>query len=75
MHVFYDVHVFVAYCSNHVAGAQAYPGAAPDCTRVFALHALRTRYAIIMITCHDQQLVEIAIGGLRGDSPAVREGL
>ena len=28
-----------------------------------------------MITCHDHQLVEIVIGGLRGNSPAVREGL
>ena len=28
-----------------------------------------------MITCHDHQLVEIVIGGLRGYSPAVREGL
>ena len=28
-----------------------------------------------MITCHDHQLIEIVIGGLRGNSPAVREGL
>ena len=28
-----------------------------------------------MITCHDHQLVEIVIGGSRGNSPAVREGL
>ena len=28
-----------------------------------------------MITCYAHQLVEIVIGGSRGDSPAVREGL
>ena len=28
-----------------------------------------------MITCHDHQLVEIVIGGSRGNSPSVREGL
>ena len=44
----------VAYWSSHVAGTRACPEAAPDCTRAFALHALRTRYAIswlhVMIT-------------------------
>ena len=44
----------VAYWSSHVAGARACPGAAPDCTRAFALHSLRTRYALswlhVMIT-------------------------
>ena len=41
-------------------------------------HSRYTRYALIrdiMITCHDHQLVEIVIGGSRGNSPAVREGL
>ena len=44
--MFRDVHVFVAYQSIHVLAARAGPGASPDCTRAFALHALRTRYAI-----------------------------
>ena len=39
VHVFRDVHVFVAYYwSSHVADARACPGTVPDCTRI--------RYAI-----------------------------
>ena len=64
IHVFCDVHVFVAYAfeSIHVwrylLRARAWPGAAPD----VRAHSRYTRYALyaIMITC---MLVEIVIGG------------